>query len=544
MTSPSTLRDERPVPTRARSHAETVRPAFGELLTHWVAVGERRLRAERPDLGGVLAPEAEAGLRAMLLEDLSFAAGPTLFDLFQDWPRRRRFSRASRADYAGFVDDRLSAGAGAMFASVPTLGPLLDAVVDRWCDRASRLVDRVRSDRVLLGDRFRLEAPVDRLDRLFGGSVALTGAAGGRVVYKDRPLGMDQAFGDLLRWVNARGWDPELHVPDVMDRGDYGWMNEVPHRPPRTDIDRARYWRRTGMLLCLTHALGGGDLHAGNVHPFGGHPVVLDAEVLLRPRRAGRIGATPSALSTGWLPTPAHVGLCGIACERFVRPSLWLDAGTDAVRPRPLTPFRHELQRALADLLRHDGDAAAAGIADGFFHTYRHLLTVPLPLDVFEEARPRVLLRSTSHYVTAIADSIEPAVLAVAGLRATVVAESVAAPPEALDAGTTTATTVRRAEEAALARLDVPRFTMPATGGPLVADGRRLGAPFGEAPIARARRLLSKMSLSALEDQRRAIVEAITAAAARSDPSPATVIAARRSIHRSRPDDPSTPRHH
>lgn len=516
--------------SRLGSRSPADGPAFGELLTHWVAAGQQLLRAAGPTIGDGLTSQVEAGLQAVLLEDLSFAAAPTLFELFQDWPHRRRFSPTSTADYAAFTDAHLSVGSGAMLASAPTLGPILDAVVDRWWGRVSRLLDRLHSDRTLLDERFGLGATVVRLDPLFGGSIALTGTGGERVVYKDRPLGMDQAFAELLRWINARGRDLELHVPEVIDRGDYGWMSEVAHRPPQTDADRARYWRRTGMLVCLVHALGGGDLHAGNIHPLGQHPVILDAEVLLRPRRTGGLGATASALATGWLPTPTDVGLCGLACERFVRPSRWVDAGTDAVRPRPLIPFHHELQRKLAETLHPDGRAAAAGITDGFSHAYRQLLTDPLPLEIFEQARPRVLLRPTIQYVVAITNSIEPSVLA-ADERARVTAKTIAAPPEALKTATATAEAVRQAEESALDRLEVPRFAMAAAGGPLLADGRRLGSLPGEAPMARARRLLSQMSLSALDDQCRAIVASITSAA-KSDAVPANVVATGRSIQR------------
>ncbi len=65
------------------------------------------------------------------------------------------------------------------------------------------------------------------------------------------------------------------------------------------------------------HALGGGDVHAGNVRLLGEHPVIIDGEVLLRPRRANKEGEGEGAsvLTTGWLPTALEVERCGLAAE-------------------------------------------------------------------------------------------------------------------------------------------------------------------------------------------------------------------------------------
>lgn len=481
----------------ATPHPNAPRPAFIDVLSGWTTAGAERFGGARPDVGDLLATQARADLLHVLDEELSFAAGPTMFELFQDWPRRRYFSNTSRVDYEAFVDEARHNGMSSQLAEVPALAPLLDVAIETWLHRICSLIDRLDSDSGMLARRFGVRGPVTRIQHLFGGSFVLTGADGRRVVYKGRPLGMDAAFARLLRWVNDQGAGSTLWVPEILDRGDYGWMSEVRRSEPMAGIERASYWERTGMLLCLAHAIGGGDLHAGNIQVRGANPVVLDAEVLLRPRRTKMVepDGAESVLSTGWLPTSGHAEVCGLACERFDRPSTWLDPGTDAVRPRPLAPTAEQLRRALSQQLVGDrGTAAAIGITTGFDHMYRLVMQHGLPLELFERAQPRVLLRPTSDYVTALTDSIEPSALSTPGRRATLLADAMAAPPDALSAHPTTAARVRAVEIAALIRMEVPRFTLPAAGGDLRSEGRSLGAPFEETPMARAERLLARLS--------------------------------------------------
>jgi lantibiotic modifying enzyme len=304
-----------------------------------------------------------------------------------------------------------------------------------------------------------------------------------------------------------------LFVPDVINRGDFGWMLEVPHDPPREPSDRRRYLERTGMLVCLAHALGGGDLHAGNIRAFGEHPVILDAEVLLRPRRTGADGGSASALTTGWLPTPTHVEVSGLACEHFARESDWLDVGSDAMRPRPRIPSRARLRLAVQESLRGDGMEGVECICTGFSELYARLAATRPPLDVFEAASPRVLLRPTRCYVEAIACSMQPEHLWSVQQQVQVIDEAVSEVPTALVDQPTVAMAVRTAERSAMGRLEIPRFSMPAIGGQLRIGWQKLGSPFREAPLDRAHRFLSEMRASAVDDHRRAIANSLWAVA-------------------------------
>lgn len=493
---------------------------FAEVFVPWMERGLSRLRAAIPALNDVLAGDAVQDLGAGLLHELASAAAPTLVGIFQRQPWRRSFSRNASHDRDAFMRDLAEGGLAGLFADFPALRPLLDVLVDDWCSRSRHAVDRIEGDRGLLASVFGFEAPVARLEPIAGGGLVLTDARGVRVVYKARPLGLDRALCELIRWINAQDAGLPLFVPAVIDRGRFGWMQHVPSTPPSKPGERQHYLMRTGMLVCLAHALGAGDLHADNVRAYGEHPVVLDAEVLLRPRRTGLDARSASPLSTGWLPTPVHVELSGLACEHFARLPRWHDAGSDAVRPAARVPWRARLRERVRASLKRDGQDGIAAICAGFSALYRCLCTRRLPLDVVAGADVRVLLRPTRSYVDAIERSLDPEHLVSTRTRNVVVDKALEQSPLPLRHVPQIAAAVRQAEALTVARLDVPRFTMPATGGELQMDGEALGNPDFEAPIARARRFLSEMRVSSLDAQCRAIAASVATVAMGADYAP------------------------
>lgn len=482
---------------------------FAELLAPWLHDAEQRLASRYSSVDRVLSLSARAELLDGLAEELAFVSSPTLLQRFSRHPGRRSFSPRSTVAHEQFVAQLASRGFAELSSELPELPRLLDLVAESWSERSAELVDRVDRDRASLRDRFGLAIPVDHASPVIGGSVVLGAANGARVVYKHRPVGMDAALCELLRWLNARGPQHALFLTEVIDRGEFGWMGHVPQRRPREAAERQSYLEQTGMLLCLAHLLGAGDLHRANVRAFGEHPVILDAEVLLRPRRASVERGRASVLATGWLPLPGHVEMSGLACEHYVRLSEWQDIGSDAVRPRPLGPWRAQLRRAVAEDLGHDLASTVEHVSRGFTDMYALVSDHGLPLEVFEPTRPRVLLRPSVRYSRTMTESVHPSRLASAECRAQVVDGLVDDPPPSLRGHPAAAAAVRVAERSAVSQLEFPRFSMPATGGELMWRGDRLGSPFDEAPLARARRFLSEMSPSAMEAQCRDIAMAL-----------------------------------
>jgi type 2 lantibiotic biosynthesis protein LanM len=104
--------------------------------------------------------------------------------------------------------------------------------------------------------------------------------SGAKLVYKPRPVAMEQCYYDFVAWLNDRGLDPELKVARTLDEGKFGWMEFVPVAPCVTRADVNRFFARMGAHLALTSLLGGTDLHSENVIAHGEHPIPVDLETL------------------------------------------------------------------------------------------------------------------------------------------------------------------------------------------------------------------------------------------------------------------------
>lgn len=118
-----------------------------------------------------------------------------------------------------------------------------------------------------------------------GSTVAMVGGAGWRVVYKPRSLAIDSALrGYIAGLAEDHGNPLSIRVPEIVDCGDYGWAEFVPHRFAAGNEELLSFYRGIGHLLGLMRLLSGSDLHAENVIAQGGSPVVVDCETLFTPK--------------------------------------------------------------------------------------------------------------------------------------------------------------------------------------------------------------------------------------------------------------------
>src|SRR5207237_181916 len=122
-------------------------------------------------------------------------------------------------------------------------------------------------------------------------------AAGGRAAavlrfgdaalfYKPRSVHGEAIWGDLAAHAIGRALGLDLRTPRVSEHGTFGFMELVVHAPCSTVAAVQRCYRRYGGLLALAHGLGTCDLHHENVIVAGEHPIVVDAETILK----GRLG--------------------------------------------------------------------------------------------------------------------------------------------------------------------------------------------------------------------------------------------------------------
>jgi lantibiotic modifying enzyme len=486
---------------------------FVEALAPRLKEAEKQLTESTPGLHQVLTTPALAALLGGLAYELALLTSPLLLDRFLRYPGRRWYTPYSSVAYTQFVTELAAGGFQRLLEELPQLAMLLDQVVGDWVCRAGRLIARIERDAPLLRVQFGVQLPFDSAKVITDSATELEATGGARLVYKDRPLGMDAAFGRLLRHINGLSPSRDLFAPRMIDGGDYGWMAYVPQRAAQTPADREAYFTRVGMLLCLVHALGGGDIHAGNVRAFREHPVIIDGEVLLRPRRAGTEGNQASVLATGWLPTVMEVERCGLAAEPYAeRTGRWVNVGTDAIRRRPLRSPLAQTRPEVVDFFQRDQEQLVQWLCAGFREMYTLVQARGLPLDLFAESEPRVLLRTSFLYQETIERSLSAAALTLATARAAVVEQLVEEVPPAVQAFPTVAAAVAAAERTSMLELQVPRFTTPADGRQLLWREKLLGDPFKQSPLQRARKFITAMSAATMEGHCRDIAGAVAAA--------------------------------
>ena len=174
----------------------------------------------------------------------------------------------------------------------PTLRARVDTIVRNRCAASLDFARRWAADRAELAPLCGAAAG-ELHDLSFGAgdshcgglTVALVRCAGGRVVYKPRPLGVDaalQTFVDELAVDHGHALD--VRVPRVLPREDYGWAEFVEHRYAADDDELRAFYRGIGQWLAIMHLLGASDLHAENLIASGGVPVVVDCETLFTPK--------------------------------------------------------------------------------------------------------------------------------------------------------------------------------------------------------------------------------------------------------------------
>lgn len=407
--------------------------------------------------------------------------------------------------------------------------------VDCWVASSLELVERLAADREAIRNRFAGGDDPGELVEVQGamsdphrGNRSVHGlrfASGLRLIYKPKPLAVDDAFQHLVRWLGERGLEPALRAIEVLDRGDYGWVEHVEAAPCRDEEGLRRFFTRQGVLLALLYVLEGTDFHFENLIAAGEHPVPVDLEALFHPRvnvpDLGRPDDHPGAsfydsvLRTGLLPDKvwgdeqnAGVDLSALGSNegQTTRP-FWVPVGenTDEMR------FEHRAQ----EMAPVENRPSLAGrpvsveghvddVLEGFRRAYRLLLArreelagPDGPLARFATADVRVVLRPTRAYGMLLLESFHPQVLGDALERDMLLDRIWAGVGERpfLE-------TIIPWERRDLARGDVPLFTTrPGSRDLWTSDGERLPEVFPETGLDRLRRRLARLSESDLERQ-------------------------------------------
>lgn len=431
---------------------------FQDILFSFVDVADRLLERAVPHaILSQLDPGARAGMKRSLLTQLALASFSTLYAEFSAYRVARRDMALTSAIelltdqdstelYAGFVHDLAAGGLKILFAKFPVLARVLAEAQQRWVDANAAFLQHFFDDRAELAREFgsRCDSSIQNLraslsDAHNGGRtvIEITFRSGQRLIYKPRGIKVERVYYDLLDWINRKPTSLKLRTLKALDRDDHGWV-EFCSTSVCTDSSAARrFYRRSGMLLCIVYALRGTDFHSENMIACEDQPMLVDLETLL----------TPDAGEQPRLETANEAAMQQLrdsVLNTYLLPQWHRSSGSDAISDRSglgaidsqLVEFRRlryvntdrmTLANTVAPLSdAHDNSPLSSesgtglkdhidDVANGFCEMYRillecrdELLAPNSPLHDFADIRLRFVLRPTALYFSLLARSLEP----------------------------------------------------------------------------------------------------------------------------------------
>ncbi|MFD0661926.1 type 2 lanthipeptide synthetase LanM family protein [Thermocatellispora tengchongensis] len=333
-------------------------------------------------------------------------------------------------------------GRARLLERYPVLVRQVAVAVRNWVRANALLAERLVADADALG----VTTPLAELhsglgDRHRGGFTVcrLRFHDGLQIMYKPRPLAVDAHFQRLLCWFNDHGAGRPLRTIEVLDRGQYGWVEYVQPEPCADREALHAFYHRQGFLLALLHLLRAADFHAENLIAAGDQPVLVDLESLLAPElplRDTRVTAVEhvmgeltvsSVLAIGLLPQPAWatedgtlVDVSGMGHPTNLNsptpiPFL-VDLGKDTMRIElAYKPMETPNHRPVPPDATLDLNEFREDVLEGFTEAYRicerEREALAGVLEMFRGDRVRVIVRPTMLYEAILRISYHPALL-------------------------------------------------------------------------------------------------------------------------------------
>ena len=303
----------------------------------FVDIARKKLLAQAGSSYYLLSEESHATLERCLLQSLASLCSETMglkFLVFRTYKQPKLTHRLaqlqasnSRQHYSSFIRDMLAGGLLNFFQEYSVLARLVATVTDFLVNTNSEFLQRLASDWSNIQTTFQGDAELGQVIAIYsnlsdfhqnGRSViGVTFASGLKVIYKPKDLGSEEAYFQLLTWLNEQQVPLQFKLLKVFNRSTYGWVEYIEYLSCEDKEAVQRYYQRSGMLLCLLYALEGTDCHSENIIACGEYPVLIDMETIMshQVREIGADGgdATASYLATqqmmdsvmriGFLPT-------------------------------------------------------------------------------------------------------------------------------------------------------------------------------------------------------------------------------------------------
>ena len=221
--------------------------------------------------------------------------------------------------------------------------------------------------------------------------------SGDRIYYKPRSVAVDIAWSTFIDKLRDEMFPTKLYVPKSIDRGSYGYMQEVKYSHVFSENELREYYRNAGGLCCIISMLGGSDFHHENIIAYGTIPVLVDVETIITPKPAPFYGLAEVNKSEG---VSTHVG-------RTLMLQHWV--GNSFTNSRDIGGFTSEdgskqnIPTLLNDL-RQGAEHFIGDFVSGFtaayvfFENKKNLILRQKWLDIFSSCKFRYVFRRTALY--------------------------------------------------------------------------------------------------------------------------------------------------
>lgn len=326
----------------------------------------------------------------------------------------------------------------------PILVRRITEEADNWLHHSFQFVNRLAKDYTdLVNTLFDGDAAVvGQLDAAeFGAGdthrggrtvAIITFKSGKKVVYKPRPLTIDQHFQAFLGWISQKS-GLDFKQIQIVNRECYGWVEFVEHKTCANTEGVKNYYRRMGGYTAILYALEATDFHYENIVANGEHPVLIDLESFFHPyfpiEGLGTNQANQTTvLRTGLLPSRITLrnenegvdisGLTDVEGQKgLMQINITQGIGTDNVKITK--EFGYLQGHKNVPLLRGqkvamNGDYTTA-IKEGFEIIYRVFMDnkaeVKAVINQFETDDIRVIFRDTFVYAHLLEESTHPQIL-------------------------------------------------------------------------------------------------------------------------------------
>lgn len=412
--------------------------------------------------------------------------------------------------YSRFCQELLAGRLVEVFEEYSRSARRLATLVEFWLEAATEFIDRLAADLPAIADTFNQGQAPGKVTALEpGGSdrhnrgrsvIILTFETGLKLVYKPKPLELEEAFFNLCTWYNRHKEPalPDLKTLRTLLRPGYGWVEFAENTPCQAEAEAHRFFVRSGLLLGLFYLLRGADFHCENIIACGEYPVPVDLETLLCPdttspegsparlytaeevagRGFGFVDADETVLNISFLPFWMEEGpgrgldISGLGgfqgqVANYKTPQ-WEALNTDAMS-LGFTSARVGQSPNLPQLagVFLNPDDYVAEIITGFEAAYQFcqqnrptLLSESGPLSDFAHLRTRHILRNSNIYARLL-DRTSKAEFLREGIEASLAWDGLCRPfLHAPDKPASWAIVV--AEQQALAQDDIPVFYVPA----------------------------------------------------------------------------------